>query len=186
MQLITHTAVGYLIYKIINRQHTISGVNKSWLLISAIAGALSPDLDFFFFTYVSQHHNSPFHTPLFWAVVFTLAIIVILIIKKPSAIVYLKIFLMAVLSHLFLDWEGGRSTGIMIVWPFSEKMYSLFPLQPEKGMIPTVPGWQTLAFFKFYLENKILVGMELLTIIAAVLVYIQSKRLQNTNQINKT
>lgn len=162
MTLPAHLAAGYLAVKLVNKTSPSLKLNSLGLM-AGIAGAILPDIDFFFFRYIKDHHNSWLHIPLFWLGLYLLIYIITLFKKNVSVKKYTALFLIGIATHLFLDWFSGRTTGIKIFYPFSKTVYSLFPLNPQKGLVSTTifPTKETIDFFKFYSQNTFLMIMEI-------------------------
>ena len=168
---IAHISSGYLVYAGI--ANTVKPDNFLLLLVS-IAGALVLDMDALFGGKIKDHRNTVFHAPLFWLVVFIVAFGVSYLLI-PTLLIYIYAFFLGVFIHLFLDWLGGRTAGIKIFYPFTDKKYALFPIKPEKGDISVLSIKGQGPFWKFYLKNKILVVIELIIIVSPVFVYFMLK-----------
>ncbi len=168
MTILAHIASGYSVYKIAT--NTV-GIESSLLLHLAIVGALAPDVDGFFGRQMKDHRNTVFHSPLFWVVGFIGGHSINYILNNTNFTPYLNIFFWGIFIHLFLDWFGGRTAGIRIFFPFSKKIYALFPIKPERGDFPVLPpSKEHIRFFRFfYFENKLLVISELLVILSPLI-----------------
>lgn len=158
-----HLSSGYWVYKIASNA---PGVETSLLLSLSMAGALAPDIDGLFGKKMRDHRNTIFHAPSFWLLSFVTIRTFIFLGSNESLVVYVNAFFSGVFIHLFLDFFSGRTTGIRLFYPFSKKIYALFPIHPEKGNIPVLPNREHLSFWKFYFENKFLVLTELLVILS--------------------
>ena len=166
-----HLSAGYLVAQL-SRKKVAGLLSKRLIILLAILGAFAPDIDGFFGNKMNNHRYTPFHAPLFWFLIFVIGYIGGIILKKPEIKTGILIFTISVFSHLFLDWISARTGGIRIFYPFSKKIYSLFHLKPEKGNITVLPNKKHLQFWLFYLENKFLIGVEVLVILAGLLVFI--------------
>src|SRR3989344_1745006 len=164
MTALAHLSSGYTTYEILMR---FTAQESGLVLGAAIAGAIIPDIDAFFGAAMKDHRNTVFHGPLFWLSVCTAAFIVGQA-TFPAIKLHLLAFLAGALVHLFLDWFSGRTSGVRIFYPFSRKNFSLFPLRPERGTVPTIPGKDSfkewVAFWRFYFSQRFLVIVELLVI----------------------
>ncbi len=160
-----HFSAGYLIYKFANIQN--NAPNNSILLTFALLGSFFPDIDGFFKTTLNKHRYTIFHTPFLYSTILLLSFF-LRNQTSYSLFPYLTIFSIAGLIHLFIDWISARTCGIMLFYPFSKKPHSLFPLKPEKGNFSTFPNKEQLKFWKYYLENRLLIITELLVIGAGV------------------
>lgn len=158
-----HLASGYWVYKI---AADASRVDSPLLLSLSMAGVLVPDIDGLFGKQMKDHRNTIFHAPSFWLLSFVTILAFTFLGRNESFLVYVNAFFSGVFIHLFLDWFSGRTTGVRIFYPFSKRIYALFPIHPEKGNIPVLPNKEHFNFWKFYLENKFLVLMELLVILS--------------------
>lgn len=166
MILLTHLAGGYLVLKVAKKKYPKIETKKSIFLLSILIGSIFPDIDLFTSKYLVDHHSF-LHTPLFWILIF---IFLYFLFKKinRNINVYLILFILGVMTHLFLDWFGARSTGVRLFYPFYQKDYSLFPLQLERGKVEvlSIPGREYLTF---YMENWFLFITEILICIAALI-----------------
>jgi membrane-bound metal-dependent hydrolase YbcI (DUF457 family) len=73
--------------------------------------------------------------------------------------------------HLFLDWFTARTVGIKWLYPFSDKDYFLYKIQPEQGEVPV---WEMIQnpYFSFYMENSFLFWAEIgLLFLTAIILY---------------
>ena len=82
---------------------------------------------------------------------------------------------MGALLHLFTDWFTARTVGIKWFYPFSNKDYFLFSIQPEQGQVSV---WEMIIdpYFSFYLENKFLMWSEILICVAALIMVLKKNR----------
>lgn len=165
-----HLASGYLIY----RAAASFGAEKNpELLVLALLGSLAPDIDALFFgKRINNHRNTIFHTPFFWAFI-CLATLLFFEILYPNLIVYPLVFFSGSLLHVFLDWASARTGGVRLLYPFSKKECSLFPLSPQHGDIPVLPNkeykHEYKHVWKFYFRNTLLLILEFSIILAASL-----------------
>ncbi len=153
MIFLAHLASGILLYYLLKKK-----LKHSYLFYICLIGSLVPDLDALFGKQVNAHRYTVFHAPLFWLGLFVFLMIIFLRNKKVKTC--LSAFLLAVGSHLFFDWITGRTAGIQFFYPFSKKIYSLYPLHPEKGNISIWTSLEQMDFWRFYWENKLLVALE--------------------------
>lgn len=172
MTLPAHLAGGYLAIQLASELKPELGLGNDTLYIFVgLIGAILPDLDGFFFKYLKDHHKSPLHAPLFYLVIFTLIYSLDKLFYLKNLELFLVAFLLGIITHLFLDWFSGRTTGLRLFYPFKLKDYSLFPLDPEKGKVPIsiIPNKEYKGYLKFYIQNKFLFIVELLLILLALL-----------------
>ena len=171
-----HLSSGYLVYASV--AHTVA-LDSLPLLSASLAGAMAPDIDGLFGAQMKDHRNTVFHAPLFW---FSLCITVFILgsMFAPASNIFILVFFLSVFVHLLLDWFSARTSGIRILYPFSKKNYACFPLQPERGAIPLLPGKQYfktwVEFWKFYFSKKFLVTIEVLVTISPIVVYALFKK----------
>lgn len=171
MTLPAHVAGGYLAFKAVTTISPEFGLNEPKIFLVTILGSILPDIDVFFYKEMKEHHNSLLHTPLFWIFIFILGYGVSLLTKNPSIKNITFALSFGVFSHFFLDWFSARRSGIRIFYPFSQKMYSLFPLNQGKWGSP-------FTFFpkkeqvEFYVKNKFLFLTEILLTLGALGIWI--------------
>lgn len=135
---VTHLGVGYVFSKTYCDLLGMQCGSEQLFTSVAMISSVLPDVDIFFGKKINEHRNTLFHTPFFWVGVIFLLTIVSIVRKSFWPYVIASSF--GVFSHLFLDWFSGRTSGIRILYPFSRKMYSLFPLNPQKGNISFIPN----------------------------------------------
>jgi len=157
MTLPAHLAGDYLALKITDRIGNNSLTTPFFISVGMIASVL-PDIDVFSSRLLKDHHTV-LHTPLFWLGTFIVLFLIgqltnSLVVKSLAVAIFL-----GAMTHLFLDWLSGRTTGIQIFYPFSTRQYSLYPLKPKKGEIPLtiIPH---VDYMKFYTENIFLLAIE--------------------------
>jgi len=182
MTFLAHLSSGYVIYKL-SEKKSKNLLSKKLILTLSVLGAFAPDIDGFFGNQMNNHRNTVFHAPLFWFSLFLFTFALGMIFKKQKVKSIALIFLIGVFTHLILDWISSRTCGIRFFYPLSAKMYSLFPLKPEKGNIPVFPNREQLRFWQFYLQNKILIAIEGLVILFGLSIFVLD---QVKNKINKT
>tara|TARA_B110000438_G_scaffold61658_1_gene61966 strand:+ start:801 stop:1280 length:480 start_codon:yes stop_codon:yes gene_type:complete len=128
--------------------------------------SILPDVDGLMSETVAGHH-SILHTPIYWIVIFGLMVFVGRIIKnekiKPIS---LGIFIGTQL-HLFSDWFTARTVGIKWLYPFSDKDYFLYQIQPEQGQGSI---WEMVQnpYFSFYMSNGFLFWIEIGIVVFSV------------------
>jgi len=157
----SHLASGYLFGKLIKC--------SSWTVFPFLPvllfASILPDADGIFSDTVAGHHTI-LHTPIFWIIVFS----VMLFIQKISKIEIIKPISLALFVgaqlHLITDWFTARTVGIKWLYPFSEKDYYLFQIQPENGQGSVLEMIQN-PYFSFYMENAFLFWIELGVILLA-------------------
>lgn len=75
-------------------------------------------------------------------------------------------FLLGVYCHLFLDLLGAKAADIRIFYPISQKRFSLFPLDSEKGQMSIYSSVRSFSLeecrrcFHSYSENNLLLLLE--------------------------
>jgi membrane-bound metal-dependent hydrolase YbcI (DUF457 family) len=188
MLLPAHIAGGYLVIKVAERVRHRVAVGASVLFV-AVIGAITPDLNFFFYRYIKDHHNNPMYAPLVWLALFLFLHLVIRM--WPTILgryrIYINAFMLGVFSHLFLDWYAGRTTGVMLLYPFSETQYSLFTLHPSAGRVSPLGGLHGYdQWLRFYAHNVFLVVSEVAVMVAGVVVWIVGRRSRGVNRLART
>ncbi len=170
MTFLGHVAGAYLAVQLVNTVDPSLNLDQASILIVGVMGGVIPDIDALFYKQVKNHHDSPLHIPLFWAAVF-LVLFAMNYALGISLQKYIIAVFVGVFSHFFLDWYGGRIAGVKFLYPFSQKRYSLFPLQFDKGSIPLR---DTLGreYNKFYASNKLLLISEITIVVAAITLFI--------------
>lgn len=171
-----HVSSGYLVGKLI--QNINSQPNYKLLFYSILVGTIFPDLDIFFFRYIKDHHDSPLHTPFFWLLICTFIYLYGTIIFSSILKTFIKFFFLGVNLHMFLDWSSGRAAGIRIFYPFADNRFSLFPLYPEKAKFSMFSIPDLIKFYQFYLQNRLLVGIEILIIIGGIMLWLFVNRIK--------
>ncbi len=174
MTLPAHISGGYLALNLVNKIAPSLELSSGGLMVAGLVGSVLPDVDFVFFKYVKDHHNSWPHVPLFWIAIYLVVFTLGFILKNQIIKGYSTALMIGVLTHLFLDWFSGRTAGIRIVYPFSEQVFSLYPLNPQKGEVPTsiLPNKEYVEFFKFYAQNKFLLFSEIGLTISGLFLFI--------------
>lgn len=176
MTLPAHIASGYLISKVYCNNLGLECKDPSLFTTLTIVGSLLPDVDGLFGGYLKDHRNTPFHSPLFWLFILLISYAFGFLFKYLFIQNYIIALSIGAFFHLFLDWFSGRAAGIRIFYPFSKKVYSLFPLNPEKGKVSIIPTTKEdikkyIEFVKFFFENRFLVATEITIILTAILVW---------------
>ncbi len=175
---LTHLVVGYLFSKTYCEMLGIPCGSEQAFTAVTIISSVFPDIDIFFGKKINEHRNTIFHAPIFW-ISFT-TILIIYCFFNNSFLPYSVALGFGVFSHIFLDWFSGRTIGIRLFYPFSKKMYSLFPLNPAMGNVSFLPNKNDqekyLKFLGNYFNNPFLALAEvgiyiifLLTIVSRAL-----------------
>jgi len=158
----SHLASGYILGQFVKKPLWTIFPFMPVLLIASIL----PDVDGLISETVAGHH-SILHTPICWIVIFGLMVFVGRIIQnekiKPIS---LGIFLGTQL-HLITDWITARTVGIKWLYPFSDKDYFLYQIQPEQGQVPVWAMVQN-PYFSFYMDNGFLFWIEIGIVIFSV------------------
>lgn len=174
MIVLTHAAVGYLFSKTYCDVLKMDCGSNSLFTAATIIASTVSDLDGLFGKKINQHRNTIFHTPLFWLGIVLVLFLISFLVRSLILQSYIVAISLGIFSHLFLDWFSGRTIGIRLFYPFSKKMYSLFPLRPKLGDIPLIPNKkyrdQYIRFIRFYFNNVFLAISELM--ILAITFYV--------------
>lgn len=119
------------------------------LIALAALTSIIPDTDGLFVKDMSNHHEGPLHAPDFWAIIWT--IIYILGFPIIAAVGFSGTFF-----HLLCDFITGRTYGIEIFYPLSNRDFSLFEVDKNRGHFnPSRPNKDELtSYLSFYVQNK--------------------------------
>jgi len=158
----SHLATGYLL-------HRLKVFEKKWLILWLTA-AVIPDIDGLWSKSVVEHH-SILHTPSIWIVICGFGWFVGFLRKDENIKTFFIILFIGSNVHLFTDYITARTVGIKWMYPLNNTDYYLFPIKPENGNIPI---WEMIVdpYITFYVENKILTGIELLFNFLAIILYL--------------
>jgi inner membrane protein len=113
------------------------------LLWAALAGAVFPDFDMFWFHFVDNasihHHRYWVHVPGFWVIIGILALFAL----RGRLRAWAAMFLASVMIHLGLDSIGG---GIMWLWPWSDHLFSalIVPATQSHWVLSFILHWSFL------------------------------------------
>jgi hypothetical protein len=122
-----------------------------------------PDYDSFWKKcFLSYHHQSLFHAPLFWLAMSLLILVVeLLLFKKFLGFAFL--LFLSTQFHLFTDYITARCAGISWFYPFNKKEASLFKIKPELGLFDFLRSTksQKKPYKNFYKQNNFLVLFEI-------------------------
>ena len=163
---IAHLPAGYLLTKALPPDR-----KKGSLLFTGLFFAVAPDLDIFWFYLVSSrqipHHQYVTHWPLLWVAIFSFALLVSFVLRKPSVKPYLGIGFAAVMLHLILD-----SIAAEIYWlaPFSDKYINLVH-------VPARYSWWV---YNFVLHWTFIIEALICLTAAVVLILSARKKRRNT------
>ena len=170
---IAHLSAGLAVYKI----SSISNlqIENSILMGTALLGSLAPDIDGLFGSKMKDHRYTIFHAPIFWLSIYLITHALLTTFGYQQFLTYLITFIIGTFIHLLLDFLSARTSGVWIFYPFSKRAYSLFKLQPEMGdtsVFPSLKDRRYVEFWKFYLQNKVLVIIEVLFILFSLLIFL--------------
>ena len=157
----SHIATGYLAGKIAKQ-------DSKWILL-LIFSTVFPDIDGLWSNTVAGHH-SILHAPIFWIFVLLIGTGIGKFRKDKIIEKTVLIIFIGAMRHLITDWLTARTVGIRWFFPFSETMYWIYPIQPEKGQIPI---WDMVVapYFPFYFQNKVLAYGEVAINLIALCVF---------------
>lgn len=136
--LIAHLPSGYLLGRSLGARGPV--------MAAALTGAVAPDLDMLWFTFVDSsihHHRFWPHIPAIWAGIALIALPVIAT-RRRHWLAAAATFFAAVLMHLILDTLTG---GIMWLWPFSDHLFTLVtvPATHSHWILSFMLHWTFLA-----------------------------------------
>jgi len=173
----SHIATGYILSEVFMNKFNLPQTDNLLITTIAIAGSLAPDIDGLFGLQIKDHHKTVFHAPIFWGLFILIIGLIGFSIKNVLIVISIAAFGSGVFFHLFSDWFSGRTAGIRIFYPFSERQYSLFPLKPKKGAVSVFPNKKNIKeyreFMKYYFKNKFLVFTEISIILIAIFIWIR-------------
>lgn len=177
MLIFGHAAAGYLItYFLIEIFHTtlLTSSQIDMLFVIGIITAILPDLDIFFMfiKYKSiklqrndSHRKNILHTLPFW-----ILISMLIFVTTPTFFglyISLVVFFGA-LTHLLGD---SITYGIMWLWPFNNKLYSIYKIEIEKiNMGQSNASYYWKFFTQIYIKN-LTFYLELILVVIALIVY---------------
>jgi len=168
---LTHIATGYLLSESYCAMTKVVCANNPTLTLLAVTGSVLPDIDLLSSKKLNKHHDTLWHSPIFWALITLLFILGRYYVSFDMK--YIIAFSFGIFSHLFLDWFGGRTTGIRLLYPYSNKMYSAFKLNPKLGYINILPNKKNytehIQYVKYYFTNRFLIIIEISLIVVALL-----------------
>lgn len=160
----THLAIGYLFSKTYCGALDFSCGSEPVFMSIAVISSLFPDIDLFSGKKLNDHRNTIFHAPFLYVCLAFLFLLIGFFERKMW--IYTSAFAFGAFSHLFLDWFSGRTIGIRFFYPFSKKMYSLFPLTPSVGNMTLIPNKKNIPGFmrwlRFFFHNLFLTASEML------------------------
>jgi membrane-bound metal-dependent hydrolase YbcI (DUF457 family) len=170
-----HAAAGYLFSLIY--LFFASGLNSPetnlLLLLGALFGIL-PDIDVFFFfmkqksfavgTEKNTHRHYITHAPLFWIII---SILIYIIAQNAVTEHIAVILLLGTLSHFLMD---SIEFGVMWLWPYSRKRFSLISVNNKERRYTKAIGYYWDLLKHDYSRTKTFY-LEVLITIAAVVVY---------------
>ncbi len=175
MQVPTHIATGYILSEVFINNFNLQRTDNLLITTLTMVGSLAPDIDGLFGLQIKDHHKTVFHTPIFWGLFILIIGLIGFSINNVLIVVSVAAFGSGIFFHLFLDWFSGRTAGIRIFYPFSERQYSLFPLKPKKGAVSVFPNKKNIKeyreFMKYYFKNKFLIFTEILIILIAIFIW---------------
>ena len=170
MIFLSHILSSILILKVLHLINPSEFPVNSYSAILSIFFAILPDIDFFMSDKLHSHRKTMFHAPLSFVIVFLAGLLVNYLFGLfPFWILYL--FIAQAVFHLASDIITARSCGIYVWYPFSEKEYTLFPLEKSYGDFHPmkIASKEYRGFWKYYLKNKIMLGFELLVIVLGII-----------------
>ena len=142
-------------------------IAPSTILVGALLGLL-PDLDTIFALVFGKwspgvqmlsHHRYLTHTPVFYLLI--------------SGILWITLgwkwaltFLMVTWTHLLMD-SWSTDDGIMWLWPFQNRQYSIFPMNSHAG------GIFGMQFYARYIHTPRLILPEVIIVLAGAIMIIR-------------
>lgn len=128
---VAHCLAGYSIYYLARSHSSTGGTAVSGVLLATLLlGANLPDLDFlpgFLFGNPERFHREFSHSLAFAGMSVLPLIIYLKASAKPGVTGISICWLLAVLSHLLIDWlslDTSIPSGIELLWPFSTQRFT--------------------------------------------------------------
>ena len=162
MNIVSHMFLGVIILKILNYVNPENFPFNSTMIILAMFFSTLPDLEGLWSKKkIHEHHETPFHTTLFWMTV-TFILLMINFLFEGTLIYIVFLLLITVLGHILFDYIFGRFSGVPMFQPFCSRQYSLFEILSFGGEVNPrhihKKGYKK--FVKKYFENKYLIALE--------------------------
>jgi len=145
-------------------------INSTTIILSMIFAYL-PDIDSIWAKKLNNHSKKLPHIPIFWVAVSLIGFIAAILIPQLKSEIVL-LLLVQTLAHLLFDYITARCAGLMLLYPFSEKEFHLFPLQHKKGGFYVFDVSKYKNYLKFYAENKPLLLFEIVILFLGIIMLI--------------
>jgi membrane-bound metal-dependent hydrolase YbcI (DUF457 family) len=157
--IIGHVATGVAAYLASNR---LENKRSWWLLVVFVFVAICPDFDYFAIWLLNYSVNPRISHSILFAVVMSLMVWwgTRHLVKRTSATAPLVAFLLATLSHPFLDLLVGAHP-VPLLWPLPNQNVSTLGILPSAGR---------LAIGNYYLWRNLLIESAVLLPVLAFLV----------------
>ncbi len=162
MYTFSHALSGIVVLKALNVVLPESiPFNNEFILYAAIFSSLQ-DIDAWLTQKVNQHHNTLTHTLFLWLLVLMVGNVFHLIWKIPDLTVLILLILFPFI-HIAIDFFTCRSTGPMLLFPFSKKHFGLSEFRPEIADFhwTNLAGWKNHIKDLFRHKTKLFIEMSL-------------------------
>ena len=125
--IIAHLPAGYIVTHLLKGMAKKYGLSENHFMNAGLLGAISPDLDMFYFHLIDhrQHHHHSYwsHFPIVWGTLLLVALLYMALADNKRRPLLVSVFALNGFVHLLLDSLVGD------VWwlaPFVDKAYALF------------------------------------------------------------
>ena len=161
MNTISHTFAGILVLKLLSVMFPDIFLMTFPMMMLSIIFANLPDIDVLWSKKLNEHHKSILHAPIFWVSILFIGLVISQATNLISDAIILLFFIQGVF-HLFFDFIFGRTVGVPLFYPLSDKEYSLYPLRPKySDFNPWFSNTKKhFRYIRHYLKNETLVAFE--------------------------
>jgi len=134
------------------------------MLLTYFLISLIPDMGGLWIKELKDHHRNFLHTPIFWVLILIIGII--LGYAKWAFLIFA-----IVVFHFITDFITERTSGIQLLYPFSNKEYIYKEIHPHKGgvNIKRIFKKNFWTYVKFYFSNKNLILFEFFIVIIGLI-----------------
>jgi len=124
---IAHLPAGYLLAHHLLKKNSTLPVSPRALTLTAMAGAIAPDLDMLYFYFIdhgqTHHHKYLSHWPILWIGLLSISVLAVGVMKRKPLPFLVLIFSLGGLLHMLLDSVVGD---IWWLAPIVDQPYALF------------------------------------------------------------
>jgi len=166
MDVFSHGVSGFIILFLLIRFTEYNYIITPLFLLAVFFISFIPDLSGLWTKQLKHHPRDFLHAPLFW-------IIILIVGFFTRSEKYFVLGISLILFHLFLDYITGRTTGIMIFYPFKKKEYSLKKTHPKWGSInqPNLFHKNYKKYISHFLEDKKLIIFQIIILLLGIICF---------------